>query len=327
MLLVGDIGGTKTHLALFEEDKSKTPRFEKKYPSQDYPEFIEILRVFHKESAVNSKEIAKACFGVAGPVVENRCKTTNLPWVIDGPSLEKELKIPQVRIINDLEANAYGLKMLEAKEFHLIQEGKQKIGNQALIAAGTGLGEACLAWNGKVHLPFGCEGGHCDFAPRDELEMELLRYLKKQFGHVSYERVISGAGFYQLYRFLIDMQLEKEDPEMRRKFSQEDPARVITTAAIDGTSRICTRAVRWFLSLYGAEAGNVALKFLSVGGFFIGGGIAPRLINLFDQGDFVRSFLDKGRFRSLLEEMTIKIVLNDDAALLGALRYAREFME
>jgi glucokinase len=326
MLLIGDIGGTKTHLAFFD-DKSKKAKFEKKYPSQDYPGLEEICLEFFKEGSIKPQDVAKACFGVAGPVVDGRCKTTNLPWVIDSKSLETKLKIAKAGVINDLEANAYGIKMLDEKEFSVLQEGSGRVGNQALIAAGTGLGEACLVWNGKSHIPFSSEGGHTDFAPRDELEMELFRYLKKQFGqHVSYERVLSGSGLYQLYRFLIDLQLEKEDQEMRKKFSQEDPARVITIAALEGTNHLCVRVVRWFLSLYGAEAGNLALKFLSIGGIYIGGGIAPKLLALFKHGDFLEGFLEKGRFHPMLKEMTVKIILNDDAALLGALRYAEEFI-
>jgi len=326
MLLVGDIGGTKTHLALFEDEKSRTPYLEKKFPSQEYPGLTEIVKEFLAIRALKGVDIRLACFGVAGPVLDRRCKATNLPWVIDGPLLEKEVTIGRVGVINDLEANAYGLSVLKEEEFFVLNTGKEKQGNQGLIAAGTGLGQACLYWDGKAHSPFACEGGHADFAPRDEMEMELLRYLRKQFGHVSYERVLSGPGLYQLYRFLIDMQLEKEHPEMRRKFSLEDPPMAITKAALDGTCNVSIRAVRWFLSIYGAESGNLALKFFSLGGVFLGGGMAPRLKSLFDRGDFMRGFLDKGRFQPLLEEMPIKIVLNDNAALLGALRYAREFM-
>lgn len=326
MIIAGDIGGTKTNLALFDNEKNKSPIFEKKFLSRDYPGLVEIVQEFYASPQLKGVTINRACFGVAGPVFNRQCKTTNLPWVIDGAALESSLKIPKVGVINDLEANAYGLKMLDEDEFFVLHPGKEKPSNQALLAAGTGLGEACLYWDGKTHRPFGCEGGHTDFAPRDELEMELLRYLKDQFGHVSYERVLSGPGLYQLYRFLVDMQLEKEDPEMRMKFANEDPPTVITRSALDGTCHICLRVIRWFLSLYGAEAGNVALKFLSHGGVFIGGGIAPRLIDLLGRGEFLHGFIDKGRFRALLEEIPIKIVLNDNAALLGALRYAREFM-
>ncbi|MBS3905196.1 MAG: glucokinase [Simkania sp.] len=326
MLIAGDIGGTKTHLALYENERGKTPVFEKKFSSREYPGLTEIVQEFLNMSKLNVSLVDRACFGVAGPVVDRQCKTTNLPWMIDGAALEFSLNIAKVGVINDLESNAYGLHMLEEDEFLTIHAGQKKTGNQALLAAGTGLGEACLYWDGKGYHPFACEGGHSDFAPRDELEMELLRYLKKQFGHVSYERVLSGSGLYQLYRFLIDMQLEKETAEMRQKFATIDPPQVITQAAIEGTCHVCIRVVRWFLSIYGSEAGNVALKFLSLGGVYIGGGIAPRLKEFIGKGEFLRGFTDKGRFRPLLEEMTIKIVLNDNAALLGALRYAREWM-
>jgi glucokinase len=326
MLLAGDIGGTKTHLAVYELREEKKARWEKKFSSKEFSGLAEIVAEFRKAPELQGISIERACFGVAGPVVEGRCKTTNLPWIIDAKELEIALNIPRVGIINDLEANAYGLGMLEESELYLLHPGTKKSGNQALIAAGTGLGQACLYWDGKLHRPFACEGGHCDFAPRDELEMELLRYLIEQYGHVSWERILSGSGLYQLYRFLIDMQLEKEDPEMRKKFSLEEPAKVITQAALEETCPVCVRTVEWFLSIYGAETGNLALKFLSLGGVFVGGGIAPKLKPLLSRGEFLKGFLEKGRFHSFLEQIPIQVVLNDNAALLGALRYAREFM-
>ena len=199
--------------------------------------------------------------------------------------------------------------------------GQKKTGNCALISAGTGLGEAGMFWDGSQHIPFACEGGHTDFAPRDELEMELLRYLIEKYGHVSFERVISGPGIYELYRFLVDMHLEEEDPEVRRDFSLTDPPHVITNLALEGEDPLAVRAVDWFSSLYGAEAGNLALKFLARGGVYLGGGLAPRLAAILEKGDFMSSFVDKGRFAALLRDIPIRIILNDETALLGAAYY------
>ena len=219
--------------------------------------------------------------------------------MISEKELEKELQIPAVYLINDLEANAWGLRCLSESEFFTANVGEQAKGNQALISAGTGLGEAGLYWDGKSHTPFACEGGHCDFGPTNEEQIELLRYLKLQYPHISYERILSGPGLYSIYRFLIDTKKETEIFCVTSLFGKKEPQKVITENAINGQCKACIRACRLFVSIYGAEAGNLALKFLAVGGVFIGGGIAPHLIGFFKEGGFIRAFGDKGRFSYL----------------------------
>lgn len=317
MILAGDIGGTHTRLALFE--KGKLVGEERKFPSRNYKSLEEIVREFLQSEKV---KVAKACFGVAGPVRDGVCKATNLPWVIDAAHIAKTLLIPSVHLLNDLEANAYGLKVLKAEELYLLHPGKEQKGNQALIAAGTGLGEAGLYWDGKVHHPFACEGGHTDFGPRNAMEIELLIYLKKKFSHVSYERVVSGPGLHSIFQFLVETGRETFSAAVKTEMEKRDPSKVISEWGSQNKDPACMHAVDWFVSLYGAESGNVALKFLSLGGFYVGGGIAPHLIEKMKHGAFISSFVDKGRFKELLSSIPIWIVLNDNAALLGAANYA-----
>jgi glucokinase len=294
--LVGDIGGTKTHLAAMDEKDLRKKLYEKKYVSKEYPDLLSIIQDFLLTYSAEKNALKGACFGVAGPVQEGRCKATNLPWTIDAQEIAQALSLPSIGLINDLEAHAWGIPLLKEEEIFVLQKGIAKKGNKALLAAGTGLGEAGLFWNGEKHIPFATEGGHADFAPRDELEMELLRYLIEQHPHVSCERVVSGPGLYQLYRFLVDMRLEEEDPEVRKAFSVSDPPRVITQLALEEKDDAAMRAVEWFISLYGAEAGNVALKFLTYEGIYLSGGIAPQLLSLLQKGEFLEAFAKKGRF-------------------------------
>lgn len=317
MILAGDIGGTNTRLAFFEGSKILV---EQKFKSQKYPSLEAIVQEFFK----NQKQKAEiGCFGVAGPVRKGRCQATNLPWVIDAETMKTSLGIPKISLLNDLEAKAYGLKMLKKEELFLLQQGEiGQEGNQALIAAGTGLGEAGLYWDGKEHRPFACEGGHADFAPRDDLEMELLTYLQKKYGHVSYERVVSGPGIPLLYRFLVDTKREKASPEVEEAMQGKEAPFVITEGAVNKKDPVCVRAVDWFLSIYGSEAGNLALKLFSLGGVFIGGGIAPFLAETMKRGSFLPAFKDKGRFNTLLESIPIYVIMNDDASLLGCAYFA-----
>lgn len=318
MILAGDIGGTKTRLAIFNE-KGEVQR-EEKFASQQFSSLTEVLKLFFQ----GKEKVDAACFGIAGPVCERKCKTTNIPWMVSADDLEKEMKIGRVDLINDLEANAWGLKLLKPEEFFVVNEGKKVAGNQALISAGTGLGEAGIYWDGKDHHPFACEGGHCDFGPINEEQLDLLVYLMKKFGHVSYERIVSGMGLVDLYRFLIDTKREKPNPEVDRAMQETDPAKVITENGVNGKCLVCKRACQLFISVYGNEASNLALKFLSVGGLFLGGGVAPRLLTFFKTGAFMEAFLYKGRFRNFLSNIPVKIILNDKAALLGAFRFALE---
>lgn len=317
MILAGDIGGTNTRLALF--DKGKLVGQEGKFPSHTYKSLEEIVLKFLQTEKL---KVQKACFGIAGPIRDGVCKATNLPWVVDAARIGEETHIPSVHLLNDLEANAYGLQVLKPEELYLLNRGKDQKGNRALIAAGTGLGEAGLYWDGKMHRPFACEGGHTDFGPRNPMEFELLVYLKKKFGHVSYERVVSGPGLHSLFQFLVDTGRETFSSAVKAEMEKRDPSRVVSEWGSQGRDPACVHAVDWFVSLYGAESGNLALKFLSLGGFYVGGGIAPHLIEKMKHGAFLSSFVDKGRFKELLSSIPIWIVLNDNAALLGAASYA-----
>ncbi len=315
MILVGDIGGTNTRLALFEQGKEVGE--EKKFISRNYKGLEEIVL-----SYLQGRRVEKACFGIAGPVRNGVCKATNLPWIVDAAQLGKVAHIPAVYLLNDLESNAYGLLVLRKEEFCVLNQGVVQAGNQALIAAGTGLGEAGLYWDGQVHRPFACEGGHTDFAPRDEMEIELLNYLRAKISHVSYERVISGPGLYAIFQFLIDSKKYTLHSVVKEEIEHSDPAKVISKWGAEKKDPACQHALDWFVSLYGAEAGNLALKMLALGGLYIGGGIVTQIVKKMQEGSFMSSFVNKGRFQQLLASIPIKIILNDRAALLGALAYA-----
>ncbi len=317
-ILVGDIGGTKTRLALYTINGAWKMEREEKFVSQEYPSLLEIVKLFLDEE---KEKIEGACFGVAGPVKEGKCKATNLAWVIDVEELKKELKTDAAWLINDIEADGWGINTLKEEDFFVISEGKKQDGNRAIVAAGTGLGEAGLYWDGKIHHPFACEGSHVDFAPRDEMEMELLRFLKRLHKHVSYERVVCGSGLYLLYRFLTDMRLENPSEELTAEFSLKNPAAVISEKALKKQDKACMRALDWFMSIYASECGNVALKFLSLGGVYLGGGIAPKNLDAINPEHFMKSFTSKGRFAELLSTIPVKVILNDNISLQGCIQY------
>ena len=278
MILAGDIGGTNTRLAYFENGKKV---LEQKYSSRASPNLEDIIQKFFQ---TGEKRVSKACFGIAGAVLNGKCKATNLPWVVDEAALSKAFQIP-VRLLNDLVANAYGLQRLKKEELHPLQSGDPHAkGNQALIAAGTGLGEAGLFWDGLKHHPFGCEGGHVDFAPRNEEEIALFQYLRKKFDHVSYERVVSGPGLKAIFQFLVETGRFSFSPEVKKEMEKKDPAIVISEWGGKGKDLACREALDRFVSAYGAEAGNVALKFMSMGGLYIGGGIGPRILEQLKHG-------------------------------------------
>ncbi|MDN3509154.1 MAG: glucokinase [Candidatus Neptunochlamydia sp.] len=323
--LAGDIGGTKTHLALFKEEQRKVICLkEQKFPSQKYPNLRLIVKEFLKD--VNEK-VVKGCFGIAGPVKKGKSQATNLPWLVEGAVLSKELSNNKVSLINDLEANAYGLNMLQEDGFFLLNEGDKKAeGNKALVSAGTGLGEAGIFFGEKRDIPFACEGGHTDFAPRDEREDSLLRFLRKKFGHVSYERILSGPGLYNVYQFIVETKVEGEKEDVLEEIASGDSPRLISEKGLSGNSKACRKALELFVSIYGSEAGNVALKMFALGGVYIGGGIAPKILSFFKEGSFIDSFKRKGRFSNLLGEIPVRVVLNDKTALLGAMYYAKHIM-
>ncbi|MEX0961256.1 MAG: glucokinase [Simkaniaceae bacterium] len=307
--LAGDIGGTKTHLALFDSQKKRIK--EQKYPSRKFTNLKEIIHQFLEGW---EKEIQGACLGIAGPVREGKCIATNLPWIVD----EKNLELKKVKLINDLEANAYGISQLSSEDFAVLNQGKEVKGHQALISAGTGLGEAGLFFNGSLHIPFASEGGHSDFSPRNEREISLLRFLQKKWeGHVSFERVLSGPGLYNLYQYLVEIEKKEPDPDVERLSEAEAPQE-ISKKGVGSKEGTCFETLSWFVSLYGAESGNLVLKYLSLGGLYVGGGIAPKILSLMKEGGFLKSFLDKGRFSDLLKEVSIKVILNEETALLGA---------
>ena len=320
MILAGDIGGTHARLALFQESGEFQIVKEAKYSSKSHKSLEEIIHLFLQEHRAN---VQSASFGVAGAVREGKCQATNLPWTVDAQKLKEELKIPIVHIMNDLEANAYGIRCVSVDELFVIHQGHKQLGNQALIAAGTGLGEAGVYWDGKRLYPFACEGGHCDFAPRNTEEYELYLFLQRRFRHVSYERVVSGPGILSIYQFLTETGRFKAEPEILHQMHERDPSSVITEYGTNILDPACTAAVDMFISIYGAEAGNLALKFLALGGFYIGGGIAPHLAERIKSGAFHASFIDKGRFSELLSSIPIYLIMNSKTALLGAAAYAR----
>jgi glucokinase len=318
MILAGDIGGTNTRLAVFSrQDNLLKVEVEAVFPSREYANLDTIVDKFRADRPL---AITQACFGIAGPVKHGRCEATNLPWVVDARILAVELGLPIVGLMNDLKANAHGIAALQPADFLTLARGEvAPEGNMALIAAGTGLGEAGLYADDRGnHHPFATEGGHTDFAPSNELHIELLRYLQTKFERVSWERVVSGPGIYNIYQFLRDTQRHPEPAWLAEELQHQAPPAVITTTALAGKSALCEATLDLFVSLYGAEAGNLALKCQSTGGLFIGGGIAPRIIEKLQEGAFMSAFLAKGRMRSLLEAMPVRVILNDKTALLGA---------
>lgn len=320
MILAGDVGGTKVHLALYQFiNGSLQHSRDARYPAKDYSGLEEIVTEFLAADTVTS-----ACFGVPGPVRDGRLRLTNLPWTLDSRELAHNLKIDHVFLINDLEANGYGVAELKADQIYTLAEGDPgQIGNRALIAAGTGLGEGILAWNGKIHVPMPSEGGHSDYAPRNEDEIDLLRFLKQKYnGRISFERVVSGMGLTNIYDFLRDVRGMEEPAWLSERLSTEDPNAVITELALAAKSEICEKSLDMFVSAYGAEAGNLALKVLSIGGLYIGGGIGPRILEKLKDGTFMKAFTDKGRLSQLLLNMPVRVILESRAALLGAAAYA-----
>ncbi len=317
MILAGDIGGTHARLAFVTvEGKNLSITAEATYPSREYTSLEAVLDRFLSE---HRQPVRHACFGIAGPVRDNRGDATNLAWVVDGGSLAQRLHLDEVRVINDLEANAYGIGVLTAKDFHLLQAGAAGLpGNAAIIAAGTGLGEAGLYWDGTRHRPYATEGGHTDFAPRDPLEAELLWYLRAQFDHVSYERVVSGPGLFNIYRFLRETGRAEEPEWLAKQLTGQDASPIIARLGLEGSPEICTRALDLFVSAYGAETGNLALKVMATGGIYLGGGIAPRILPKLTGALFLEAFRSKGRLRPLLEAIPVRVILNERTALLGA---------
>jgi glucokinase len=321
MILAGDIGGTNSRLANFEVVQGRVqPSVEETFPSRGSASLDDIVRTFVSK---HNLRVTYACFGIAGPIRHGRSETINLPWVVDAEQLAQQLGLATVWLINDLEANAYGVAALAPEDFAILNEGTPDAeGNAAVIAAGTGLGEAGLYWDGKQHWPFASEGGHASFAPDNALQVELLQYLQQQFTHVSWERVLSGPGLYNIYTFLRDTQRGSEPAWLTEELRQVDPPAAIAGAALAGTSDLCVQALDLCVALYGAEAGNLALKVMATGGVFVGGGIAPKIVTKLKEPTFMQAFCAKGRLHTVLTEISVRVIMNDKTALYGAARCA-----
>jgi glucokinase len=316
MILAGDIGGTKTNLALFNGERRQPHRLAT-FRSREHDGLEPMVEAFLAEHPVH---VGAAAFGVAGPVRGGTvADATNLAWPVDGPRIAGLLGLPHVGLLNDLEANAWGIGALGPEDFAVLNEGDPGAqGNAAVISAGTGLGEAGLYWDGERHRPFATEGGHVEFGARSEVEVELWRFLAAEHGHVSYERVCSGMGIDNIYRFYVHS-VEADLPDW---YSDATDKGVAISKAAAGGDEVAGKALALFASIYGAAAGNLALKLMATGGVFVGGGIAPKLLPLLSSGSFMAAFVDKGRFRELLERVPVRVILNDKTALLGAASYA-----
>ena len=321
MILAGDIGGTKSNLALFDQcEGSFQMRFRDHFPTHEFSRFEEMIDAFlsaaRQGSALTPQgKIDAAGFGVAGPIVGRRVQMTNVRWAVDADSLQRQLATPHVVLLNDLEATGYSLAWLKPDELLTLNAGKPAPeAALALIAAGTGLGEAILGWDGKRYVVTPSEGGHCDFAPRNETEIELLRHMKKSDnGPVSFELILSGRGFHVIHEFL--------NPAVQHASFAEpgaDTAPEITQHALEGTCSVCVETLELWTSIYGAEAGNLALKALSLGGVFVAGGIAPKILPKMQDGRFLQAFRQKEKFAEMLSHVPVQIVLNQEAPMLGA---------
>jgi glucokinase len=321
MILAGDIGGTNARLAYFQPQNGRFQLIsERVFPSRDHRGLGEIVKQFLDESGTRPEA---ACFGIAGPVRNGRVETSNLPWVIEQSVLANQIHLAATLLINDLEASAWGIGALGMEDLVTLNPGAGSVaGNQAVIAPGTGLGEAGLFWDGSRHHVFACEGGHTDFAPHGELQIELLRFLATKFGHVSYERILSGPGLVNVYEFLRASGCGKQSAELSAAMEGGDPAAAISQAASSGNDSLAGKALDLWIAVYGAETSNLGLKIMSTGGLFLAGGISPKILPRLSGTLFMEAFLDKGRMRPLVEAMPVHVVTNEKAGLLGAARCA-----
>jgi glucokinase len=319
MILAADVGATNARLGLFEFSNQRlAPSIITKYHNRDYKSFGAILDAF----LGSNHSITSACFGIAGPVIDGKVHLTNLNWIIDQLECESRLGT-HVALLNDMEATGYGIGQLRPDDLLTLNAGvPDDSAAAALIASGTGLGESALQSNGIGRIPVPAEAGHADFAPNNDIESELLLYLRKRFGHVSWDRVLSGPGLHLIYEFLRDTGHGVERPEVAEKIRTGDPGAVISQAALRGECELCVRALDIFVSIYGSESGNMALRYLARAGVYLGGGIAPQIRTKLTDGNFMKSFAAKGRMKAMLELVPVYVILNDQAALLGAAHYA-----
>lgn len=311
-ILSGDVGGTNTRLAILVRDGDRfTKLASRTVPSADFERLEDAVSEFLADF---DQACELAAFGVAGPVIGERCEATNLPWVIDAAALRQQFGFEKVTLLNDLKAQALGIRFLRDRDLQVLHPGRPKAGNRALIAAGTGLGQAGLFFDGREHRVFATEGGHGDFAPHREIHMDLLRYLTDRHGRASWERVVSGSGLVNIFRFLV----EDQNLSPAKELAAEPSAADISRFALQGSCPVADQALDIFVELYGAEAGNLALKMLAVNGLFVGGGIAPKILERLKNPSFLNAFCSKGRMSHLVREIPVKVILNGDTALYGA---------
>ena len=321
IVLAGDIGGTKTKLGLFRRGKRRPLlKASETYPSREAPhleDLVERFLVKHRAS------VTSGCFGIAGPVIKGRVKTTNLPWEVSEVRMKNRFKWSHVSLVNDLTAMALAVPLLGSRELFSLNKAKIRKGNNlAIVAPGTGLGQALLVFRDGRYIPVSSEGGHADFSPNTEAEVELWRYLHKRFGHVSVERILSGPGLVNIYTWLKESGRHKEPAWLAKDIEERDPARVITEAALDGKDVLCVESLNVFVSILGAVAGNLALTAMTTGGVYLGGGIPPKILPTLNKSIFMQAFTNKGRFGNLLAKIPVQVILNDEAALLGAAQCA-----
>jgi glucokinase len=317
VILAGDVGGTKCNLALFAEKEGKlTSVFSQRFASKEFAHFDLIVKEFSRQAAphLSSERVTAAGFGVAGPVIENHVRATNLPWVVDAATLERELRVERVVLMNDLGATGHSIEHLPPEQFCTLNPGRPEPGGtRALIAAGTGLGQSFLVWDGARYRIVPSEGGHSDFAPHSEQQIELLRFMRRRYPQVSFELILSGRGFRTIHEFL-DAKANHpsfDDPD-------SDPAPEITRCGLQRTCPVCVATLDLWTDIYGAEAGNLALKVLALGGVYVAGGIAVKIIDKIKDGTFFKAFRDKWKFENLLGNIPVSVILNESAPLLGA---------
>ncbi|MDB5075720.1 MAG: glk [Chloroflexi bacterium] len=323
MLLAGDVGGTKTNLAVFASaDDLRTPLLEATFPSGHFPSLEALIQEFMSQVRLPVKQ---ASIGVAGPVADGQSKTTNLPWHVDARQLREKLQLESVLLLNDLAAIANAVPLLKPEDLHTINTGKPREGGAlAVIAPGTGLGEAFLSWNGTRYVAHESEGGHTDFAPTTPLQVDLLRYMQARFDHVSCERVCSGIGLPNIFAFLKDSGYARVPDDLAQQIANTpDPTPIIVNSALESRNpnEICAETLNLFVSILSAEAGNLALKVLATGGVYLGGGIPPRILRVLEPARFMSTFSHKGRFAEMLKVVPIHVIMNPKAALLGAAAY------
>jgi len=317
IVLAGDVGGTKTSVGLFVRGKKRPePLVIESYASREAPRLENIVDRFLKG---NPAPISSACFGIAGPVINGRCKTTNLPWIVSETVMKERFHWRHVGLLNDLAAAAIAIPFLRRSELVTLNKGvKQKEGNLALLSPGTGLGQAMLVYRDGEYVPLSSEGGHVSFSPTTEGEVKLWRYLRKRFDHVSVERVLSGPGLVNIYSWLKDSGRFEEPPWLKELMNQGDPAKAISENALRKEQTLCVESLRLYVSMLGNVAGNLALTSLAAGGVYLGGGIPPKILPALKEGSFLKAFMAKGRFADFLARIPVRVILNDKAALLGA---------